>query len=83
MQPEAALIRIQMEEAILFMASWEAVLPNAVTKDKKYFFLLSSAERRWDKDLDPEKGISIFLSPCQTRSNFHFSNFLLKLERQS
>lgn len=46
MQPEAALIRIQMEEAILFMASWEAVLPNAVTKDKKYFFLLSSAERR-------------------------------------
>ena len=39
MQPEASLIRTQMEE-ILFMASWEAVLPNAVTKDQK--ILLSS-----------------------------------------
>lgn len=44
MQPEAALIRTQIEEEILFMASWEAVLPNAVTKDKK--ILLSSLKCR-------------------------------------
>lgn len=46
MQPEAALIRAQVEEEILLMASWEAVWPNAVTGDQKILLFLSSAERR-------------------------------------